>query len=176
MSLLLNLSYIGASTSISATTSLSLIIGTTISLLDNDEQAICPLNSLTLGTIMVSFFSNEVPHTPFPLGIIVQATSPWKGPKYNLSPLTKYPRNDGGGETDCYVGLCPPRNDRGGVTDCRGRFANRPRNDGGGVTDCRVGLYPPRDDRGGASPRFDLTGADFFSMIFSVESEEMSGT
>ena len=30
---------------------------------------------------MLSYFCQDVPHTPFPFLIIVQANGPWKGPK-----------------------------------------------------------------------------------------------
>ena len=43
---------------------------------DKALQAICPGKASTSSTIIVSFFNHEVPQTPFPLLMRVQATGP----------------------------------------------------------------------------------------------------
>ena len=81
-------SKIGESISNTATTSLFLIIGRTISLLLALSQAICPLNLWTSATRWIFLSSTHVPQTPFPNGIRIQAGFPWKGPKTNSPSLT----------------------------------------------------------------------------------------
>ena len=56
-------------------------MGITISEFDISLQAMCPGNLCTSGTMIVACFSQDEPHTPFPLGIRVHATGPWNGPK-----------------------------------------------------------------------------------------------
>src|ERR1043165_54513 len=53
-------------------------------------QAICPGNRSTSSTMIVLFSFQEVPQTPFPNAILVQATGPWNGPSTSWLSLTKY--------------------------------------------------------------------------------------
>lgn len=55
----------------------------TISDIDEESHAICPLNSWTLCTVICSSFFTAVPQTPFPILILIQAILPWKGPSTN---------------------------------------------------------------------------------------------
>ena len=54
--------------------------------MNENIKIIKPLNYRLL---MVFFSLKAVPHTPFPILIVVQATSPWKGPRYKVSPLAR---------------------------------------------------------------------------------------
>ena len=56
----------------------------TISDFENELQAICPGNRLTSATIIDSYLDQEVPQTPLPFFICVQANGPWNGPRSNL--------------------------------------------------------------------------------------------
>ena len=85
LSFLVKLLYKSLSKSITPTQMLSLMIGTTTSERDEEEQAIWPSNLLTSSTNILSFLKAEVPHTPLLKGISVQATGPWNGPRYKMS-------------------------------------------------------------------------------------------
>ena len=60
-------------------------LGTTISDLLKLLQAIWPGNFSTSSTITVLASAHDVPHTPFPLRMRVQATGPWNGPSTSSS-------------------------------------------------------------------------------------------
>lgn len=64
-------------------------IGITISDFEAELHAMWPLKVLTSCTTIAFFSYHEVPQTPFPLKIFVQAGGPWNYPKVkNSAPLT----------------------------------------------------------------------------------------
>ena len=71
-----NLSFIGLSTSRTPKSSPPFIRGTTISLLEAEEQAMCQGNNSTSSTTTVLRSLAHLPHTPLEKGIKVQAGSP----------------------------------------------------------------------------------------------------
>lgn len=64
-----------------ATSLSSFFIGMQISELEAQSQAMCPGNLCTFSILWVSCVLAQVPTTPFPYGILVHATFPWKGPR-----------------------------------------------------------------------------------------------